>query len=362
MLVAIITDLPFLCTDTMYLDELEKRLPMIGINPKVFLVNSSKIFEKIDTKTGIIKLLTLPKLLKILSNFDIIHIQFTFPLGLGLTFLSSLRLLNKPIIIHTHGYDVFTVPSVNYGLRRNEIGRYLAHLAWKKANRIIAVCEQAKNEIEKDGIRANKIDLLYNGIDESLFHKTEIKEELLSLRQDSDIIFLSVASMTPVKNHVGLLRTFSKIIEKYGSKYRIKLVLIGGKTNSYQPMVEHPNVVYLDKKNHSDLKYYYSISDAFVLPSLSEAHPWSVLEAMSCELPVIASNVGGIPETLVDSRFLMNPLDIEDIFKKFEFILAMDKMEREKIGRTNRETVLERYTINRHVDSLKKIYESVLTE
>jgi glycosyltransferase involved in cell wall biosynthesis len=166
--------------------------------------------------------------------------------------------------------------------------------------------------------------------------------------------------MTPVKNHVGLLRSFSKIIETYGSKYRIKLLLIGGLMNSHLPMDKNPNVIYLDKKNHADLKYFYSISDAFVLPSLSEAHPWSVLEAMSCELPVIASNVGGIPETLGDSQFLINPLDSEDILKKLQFIIEMNKKEREKIGRTNREIVLTRYTINKHIDSLKKIYENVL--
>lgn len=357
-----LTDLPFWYTDTMYLNELEKKMPNTGIFPQIFVIKNSKIFSKIDASMGIIRFLNILKLREEMSKFDIIHVQFTFPLGNAFAILSSLKLLKKPIIIHTHGYDVFTVPNVNYGLRRNNTGRFLAHHAWNKANRIIAACKQAKIEIEKDRINGDKIDVLYNGINELLFSKTEIKDELLSLRQDNDMIFLSVASMTPVKNHVGLLKSFAKIVEKYGSKYKIKLLLIGGKMNSHQPVIENPNIIYLDKKNHADLKYYYSVSDVFVLPSLSEAHPWSVLEAMSCELPIIASNVGGIPETLGDSRFLVNPFDLEDIFKKFESIIEMNKKEREKIGRTNREIVLDRYTINKHIDSLKKIYESVLRE
>ena len=130
MRVAIITDQSFWYEDTMYLNELEKRMPGEGITTKIFVVKGSKFFEKIDSM-GIIKFLNITKLLGKLSYFDIIHVQFSY-LGFYFAFLSSLRLLNKPILIHTHGYDVFNVPRVNYGLRRNSLGKFLTNYTWKR--------------------------------------------------------------------------------------------------------------------------------------------------------------------------------------------------------------------------------------
>ena len=115
----------------------------------------------------------------------------------------------------------------------------------------------------------------------------------------------------------------------------------------------------MGKKNHSQLNQYYNVADAFVLVSLSEAHPWSMLEAMSCELPVIGANVGGISETIDESRLLMNPWDENDIFKKFESILTMSLGERKKIGVENRQKILDNFTIGKHVNRLKKIYNSL---
>jgi len=118
----------------------------------------------------------------------------------------------------------------------------------------------------------------------------------------------------------------------------------------------------LEKKNHSELPKFYALADAFILASLSEAHPWSLLEAMSCEIPVIASNVGGIPEILDNKKFRFNPLDEQDILKKFELIVEMSSDERKKIGFLNRKKILENFTIDRHIKELKKIYTKTCEE
>ena len=120
------------------------------------------------------------------------------------------------------------------------------------------------------------------------------------------------------------------------------------------------NIHYLGKKNHAELSKFYNNVDAFVLPSLSEAHPWTLLEAMSCELPVIASNVGGILETLEDTTFLCNPLDQNHIQQKLEEIIEMNETERKKIGARNRQCVLNRFTLERHLTQLKRLYDEVI--
>jgi glycosyltransferase involved in cell wall biosynthesis len=359
MKVAIVTDLPFLCEKTRYLNELELRLANYGICAKTFVMHGIQNFNRIRAMAGVGKIAMVCGSLDELSKFDLIHVQFTHPLGVPLSALSSLKLFNKPVIIHTHGYDVFTVPEIGYGIRRKTVGRLLTEFAWKRSSRIIAVCERARHEIERAGIDRRKIDLLYNGVDQNLFTKTNsLSPQLSQLRQENDILFLNVAAQTPVKNQSRMIKAFNSVADKYGSKYRIKLVLVGQQRDELNINSSQNSTIFLGKITHKELPYLYSVVDVFVLPSLSEAHPWSILEAMSCQLPVIASNVGGIPETL-EGRFLVNPIDVSDIEKKFEWVIEMGKAERDRIGRENRETILDRFTLRDHVVQLKRIYESI---
>ena len=361
MKIAILTHLPFWYTDTMYLKEVEKRLNMIGINTKVFViegVKASTLFNRI----GLTSFLKISKILKKLSEYDIIHIQFTMPLGFNFLLLSSLSRFKKHIIIHTHGHDVFAIPNINYGLRSKIIGRVLAKYSWNRAKKIIAVCKSAKLVIEKNGINSEKIEVVYNGIDENRFFKIEdeIPPELSTIKKDSDFIFLSVSSSVPVKNHLMMINAFKAVVKKYHMKKKIKLVLIGPDNKNVSSEVKNSHIHYLGRISHDQISKFYSNVDAFILPSLSEGHPWSLIEAMSCELPVIASNVGGIPETLEDPTFLCDPLDQNNIQKRIEQIVKMPETERRKIGLANRQRVLNQFTLDRHVTQLKKIYEKMV--
>ena len=363
MKVAIITDLAFWYSDTMYLKELETRLQQEGITANVFTISMNPSYEKFDAPVGFIRIFKVFKLLKKLSDYDLIHVQFSFPLGYAFTLFRSLGLIKKFIVIHTHGADVLSVPEINYGTRRKILGKLFINFTWKKADMLITVCNKTKTEIENSHIIPKKIKLLYNGIDENLFcKKNEFDHDLINIKNNSDFIFISVAAFRPVINHKRMINSFKKLVEKYKSKYKIKLILIGENPDLKFKSTEHPDIIYLGKKNHSELPKFYALADAFILASLSEAHPWSLLEAMSCEIPVIASNVGGIPEILDNKKFRFNPLDEQDILKKFELIVEMSLEERKKIGILNRKKVLENFTIDKHIKELKKIYTKTCEE
>jgi glycosyltransferase involved in cell wall biosynthesis len=103
----------------------------------------------------------------------------------------------------------------------------------------------------------------------------------------------------------------------------------------------------------------YSAADVFVLPSLSEAHPWSLLEAMSCELAVTASRVGGIPETIPTESLLVDPSKPQEIAEKMQY-LAENPDLRKHLGSENRKTILEKFTFKSHLAELATIYERLL--
>jgi teichuronic acid biosynthesis glycosyltransferase TuaC len=361
MRIAILTDIPLLYEKTMYLDEVERRLNNHkDIEAKVFISSINQRYKMIDNTTGIGRMISVGCLLRVLSSFDIIHVHFTFPLGLAVAVLNSIRLLRKPFIVHTHGYDVFTVPEISYGLRRKAFGRYIASYTWNKASKIIAVCSKTLSEISSTGIEPDKSNVIYNGVDPCLFKVIkphEIPDNIRSLKEGGDFIFLSNASFTPVKNHQMMIECFNYLVK---NRDKIKLLLIGHQAEGVRNSGgQSQNIIFLGRVKHRDLAYLYNIADAFILPSLSEAHPWSLLEAMACGLPAVASRVGGIPETIADDQFLVNPFDKRDIIEKLYLLTKLDFDKRKAIGSHNRDRVVEFFSIERHMQHLIDLYQSV---
>lgn len=365
MNIAVLTDVPILCARTMYLDELRKGLERLDVSSTTFLVKGSKLM--IEEKLAFQRLLNGFMLLRRLTGFDLLHVQFSFPLGLLLAV--SKRLHCKPVLIHTHGFDVFSVPSVGYGLRRNQVGMLLSKQAWARASRIITVCNKAKEELSLAGVPSEKINVLYNGVDTALFSRRRVQDaELTRIRERNELIFLNVAGLNPVKNQIALIQAFANLAQISRVARDAKLLICGGGPMKHELVATahrlnvDRQLVFLGQRQHDQMPEIFSIADAFVLPSLSEAHPWSLLEAMSCGLPAIASAVGGIPETIQDDRLVFNPRSHTslDVLTGRLLLLAEDAKKRRQIGARNRRIVLEKYTIELHVRSLLRIYRETV--
>lgn len=361
MKVVVLTDLPRLYEETMYLSALEKEIEKTGVDMGILVVKIPT-WLILNTKLPMYQAFKTIYSARKLLDYDIIHVQFTLPMGLVCTPFAVFH--KRPVIIHTHGYDVFTLPSVGVGLRRIGFADFLSKLSWKATTRIIAVCKEAKREIMRGGVDEKKIEVLYNGVDEKLFCRRKSVEDdvLVKIREDSDIIFLNVGNLIDVKNQTRLLVAYNYFLKSRGSTEKTMLVICGaGPLEERLRLLAHRlglsnNVIFLGQLPHHKMPELYSIADVFVLPSLSEAHPWSLLEAMSCELPVVASNVGGIPETLEDKNLLFDPWIPSDIHETMAH-LAEDPDKRKHIGAKNRKLVLKKFTFRDHVANLSSIYD-----
>lgn len=111
----------------------------------------------------------------------------------------------------------------------------------------------------------------------------------------------------------------------------------------------------------SDLNYLLSNIEILVVPSLSEGFPATVLEAMVMRKPVVASNVGGIPEAVIDGEtgFLVPAKNPEAIAEKVIFLLKNPKKAR-KIGEKGYQRVKTNFTQEKMAREYEKIYKSLL--
>ena len=361
MKILVVTDSPFLCQETMYLGELKKEMEARGVAVDLLTVITSQ-WSSMEGKLPIRRLLRTSLIIPTIRNYDIVHVQFTFPIGFLLTLLHALH--GKPIIIHTHGDDVFVVPSAGIGFRRSYVGRLLTRISWEATSQIIAVCERAREEIMKANVSETKINVLYNGVNVNFFYRRKNieDEKLISVREKSDFVFLNVGYLKEVKNQMRLFTAFSLFTKKFNGNSKLIICGVGHLEKVLRELARklniQGNVVFLGKVPHYKMPEVYSVADAYILPSLHEAHPWSLLEAMGCELPVAASNVGGIPETINNEKLLCNPWKIDEICQAMQY-LAENPQRSKNIGIQNRRIVLEKFTLKHHATQLESIYAKV---
>jgi len=102
---------------------------------------------------------------------------------------------------------------------------------------------------------------------------------------------------------------------------------------------------------------YLKAFDVFVLPSVKEGFPWTILEAMAAKLPIVATNVGAIPEIIESGKngFMVQPKDPEAIKKAIEEILSNDKLQQE-LGIQAHQTVLFKYDLDRMVKQIEELF------
>jgi glycosyltransferase involved in cell wall biosynthesis len=112
----------------------------------------------------------------------------------------------------------------------------------------------------------------------------------------------------------------------------------------------------------SDVAGYYRLFDAFVLPSVNEGTPVSVIESLASGTPVVANRVGGVPDVVRDGvdGFLVESGDTEGAAERLAQ-LAADPELRARLGGSGRAHVFERYSVSRLVDDVDRLYRSLLT-
>ena len=212
---------------------------------------------------------------------------------------------------------------------QGSIGKKINAFMYKYCGVIpVALSQEVRKSIQEVyNIPEAEIPVIYNGIDLSkCIQKTEY-------RIKKEYTILHIGRFMDVKNNEMLIRAFAKLVDKHDN---VKLQLIGEGELKVQMEELANSLMIKDKVEFLGLKSnvypYLNKADVFCLPSKYEGIPMSLIEAMGTGLPIIASNVGGIPDMLTDKKDALLVIPEEDeIAEAFEMLYSDDDLKK-KLG------------------------------
>ena len=282
---------------------------------------------------------------------DIIHAHCAYPDGRAAIEYGSQT--GRPVVITVHGSDIKILPKLKSQWRQ------LIVEALTRAAAVIAVSQELRREVVQLGVPADKVRCIPNGVDCQLFSAAGSHQ---SGKDGWRLLY--VGRFVEAKG----LRVLLTALAKVRSQGRdVSLTLIGGHpaTGTAHPFL--PQVKALNLSEHvsfedavpwEELPPYMAAADLFVLPSFSEGLTTSLMEAMACGLPVVATRCGG-PEEVVNEEVgrLVAVGDAEDLAAGILAVLdEYDCYDREAIRRQAE----ERYDYRRVAARIYALYEEVL--
>ncbi len=291
------------------------------------------------------------------KSSQLVHIHTSAGIALyekGVMAILSRR-LGMPVILHIHGGRLEAMLRSAHGLKLHLIKYIISRMSG------IVVLSNHMHQVISQHIPTHApITVLGNPSTISFDYEQPKKV-------DSHVSLLFVGHIKPEKGLLDLLAAYMDL--RSNRKTDIRLVIVGaGDTKPNESYVKKKfkdagaeDVIFTGVLNGKSLAKAYSDADVFVLPSHSEDQPLTILEAMSCGVPVVATDVGSISEVVENgiNGFLINPGDIGELAGRLD-LLCNNRELRESISAANRSKALERFSIENYIRSLKGLYLSVL--
>ena len=299
----------------------------------------------------------------------------------------------KPDIIHTHGVKAnffsriaargicqVLLTTVHSNLRFDYVNplAYTIVSIMERTTRLwnshyIAVSGALGDILQKDGIPARSISVIYNGLDIEPFRRTEnIGQHRASLHAEwgiaaDEYVFGCVARLVPVKGLSYLLEAFSRFLQDEAAsdkKYRLVLVGDGPERESLQQLARslqiEARVTFAGFRR--DIPACLHAFDSFVHSSIYEGLGYTIIEAMAAGIPVAATNVGGVKEFVNPNStgLLVEPANSELLAKAMK-TLAVDTQLCEKMTQEALRLVENTFTIEQMAEKTLALYHQLTT-
>lgn len=291
------------------------------------------------------------------ERLDLLHVHYAIPHSVSALLARQMAAPKRlPFITTLHGTDITLVgnnhnflPITRYSIEQSDgvtsISKYLL--------------DRTVNEFDIK----RQIEVIPNFVNCELYSRQPDPELRAAWAPNGEVIVMHLSNFRPVKRILDAVQIFALIREKMPAK----LVMVGDgpdREAAEQLALKlkiAQDVLFLGKQDDVHLKL--SQADLFLLPSQLESFGLAALEAMACEVPVIATNVGGLPEVIqhgVDG-YLVEPGDVQQAAKYATDLLSRPDRGRE-MGQLARIHAKKNYCANDVIPMYERYYERILAQ
>jgi L-malate glycosyltransferase len=339
-----------------------------------------------------IELITMhsPSEQKINKSVNIHILPFKSGVGYYLNFIIAKKLLRKikPDILHVHyasgygtlsrligfkntllsiwGSDILIFPEKNV-INKFIIKRNLKHPKYLACTSKVLIDKTRELLGEKKDDDKDKVFHTPFGIDTEFFQRSKVKNG-----NDLAITIGIVKSLKEVYGIDILIKAISLLIEDLinegnkdlALKIRLKIIGSGSAKNGLVNLCESKGIrditEFIDKIPNNEVPIHMNELDIYCNPSRSESFGVSVLEASSCGLPVVVSNVGGLPEVVIPNKtgVILDENNESTLANTLKFLI-LEPEKRELLGENGRDFVVETYNQRKCIENLENVYKSM---
>ncbi len=291
------------------------------------------------------------------ENLDLLHVHYAIPHSISAILArESLKPKRRlPVITTLHGTDITLVgadrsylPITRYGIVQSD--------------GVTAISEYLKNAT-RESFQFDDIRVIPNFVCQYDYQRHPVDELRRELSPNGETLLVHVSNFRPVKRPVDCVEILAHVLKK---NLNTRLIMVGD--GSERTNVEHrarclgvfEKCSFVGKQ--PKIVDYLSAADVLLLPSEQESFGLAALEAMACEVPVIASRVGGVPEVVTDGEtgFLSEVGDVTKMAEDAARLLS-DEAFRKQMGMRARESAVSRYRTDLVIPQYIRFYEEVLS-
>lgn len=284
----------------------------------------------------------------LMKSSDIIHAHSHLYLSTNL--ISLLQYVSEvPLAVTNHGLYSQSAPTWFQNIFLNSVGKF----TFNQADCVFCYTDTDKQRVRELGVDS-KISVVNNGIDCNTFSKNGQESE------ENRILF--VGRLNKNKGPQRLIKAFENICTNF-PEYTLKIIGEGPLEDELLQQIQDANleskVEMEGRVPNEKLPSIYAQSSVFVLPSLNEGLPRTVLESLACETPVIATSLSQLEQVMEGVGYTIPPKSVAKLEEALTKLLSSEDL-REEYGKKGRTKVLKNYSWKNTVEQTTEEYYNLI--